>query len=537
MKISSAIHSNATSYITSNDTSSQSTSKIKIKRGLSQDFGNPDLVIREETLPHEKRTVIPPQQVADLTKIGYKIALTQWSERVFSKKEYKKAIRDNGDPENFVIIAPHEWKENSQCDYSYILGTKEIEDKKPGEKGFALTHRYIHFDHSYKGQTGSEKRIARLSMPTEGKPIPQLLDHEYFVDETNHRTHAFGKSAGFATTAMSILGWTQKILGQEIKLPQFSYDKKSFFEMLKPQLIQAFKENEYKPKILILGSQRGRSANGTKTFIKEMNGHLTNAEHISYDMWDRKETTSRQTENDGLEGIEHYDIILNCTYTNEDCLPFINDSTLQKMGDTLKIIGDVTCDTTKDKNRMRFSGYKTTDFDDPAFNIHKNIYAITIDHSPSLFPKEASEDMAEQFYPYLLNLLKDKKSSPELCGDHDEAKRAFYTLSPRRTVCIKGMETGYDIIGEQDATNLDDNQLQSIISTNFNEIKKCLPQSHENKKIAIYAIACGMVKLSNPMSIEPKFYTPKENPEKIEATINKIVSILNEKIKQTENEF
>ena len=48
-----------------------------------------DLVLREETLANEKRTVITPEQVADLTNKGYRIALAQWEDRVYSSKEYQ----------------------------------------------------------------------------------------------------------------------------------------------------------------------------------------------------------------------------------------------------------------------------------------------------------------------------------------------------------------------------------------------------------------------------------------------------------------
>ena len=47
-----------------------------------------DLVIRDETLEHERRTIMTPPQIAELTRGGFNIALVRWPERCFSDSEY-----------------------------------------------------------------------------------------------------------------------------------------------------------------------------------------------------------------------------------------------------------------------------------------------------------------------------------------------------------------------------------------------------------------------------------------------------------------
>lgn len=107
-----------------------------------------------------------------------------------------------------------------------------------------------------------------------------LLDHEYCLNEHNIRTHAFGYSAGFATSAMALWHWYHKINGQAYQPKSYYKSKDQFFNALKNQLV-LFK-NAHAPYILILGSLGGNSANGSIAFIKEINTYL--AKPIQYQL-------------------------------------------------------------------------------------------------------------------------------------------------------------------------------------------------------------------------------------------------------------
>lgn len=385
-----------------------------------------DLVIREETLANEKRTMLTPENVAELTAKGYKIALAEWKDRVYSEQEYKDAVQKSGNPDNFEIIPNASWKTDKRCDDSIILGIKEIVSHAYWEREFPLDHTYIHFDHSYKGQKGSWQRLQRFGFAQEGKnnslldykeSSTILLDHEYVVDEKGKRTHAFGESAGYATTAISILMWAKKMNGKELKLDKYAYtSKQEFLELEAAEIEQEIKRKGVIPKIVVLGGETGRSSLGARRFIDDLNEKLPEGHKLEYVLWDRKQTDRRQGSN-GLEGIENFDIVLNCVFTGQPSPPFIDDKKLAEAKDKLIIFGDVTCDTTPDKNRLRFSKYKSKDFDDPTVEVGKNAYAITIDHSPTFFPKEASNDVAQQFMPHIEELLELKKTGKPIPRD------------------------------------------------------------------------------------------------------------------------
>ena len=193
-----------------------------------------DLLIRGETLANEKRTALSPKAVAELTKQGFRVAIEEWDERVFSKQEYIDAVEQHGNKANFEFVKSVSIDKDERFSDSIIMGVKELPEKKPFEKGYALKGQtYIHFGHNFKGQTLSEERLMRYSLAAFEKEnslldVPgsasALADHEYSVHANNKRTHAFGKVAGYATAAMTALSWGKKVLDEDTKLKEFSYN-------------------------------------------------------------------------------------------------------------------------------------------------------------------------------------------------------------------------------------------------------------------------------------------------------------------------
>lgn len=467
-----------------------------------------DLVIRDETLEHERRTIMTPPQIAELTRGGFNIALVRWPERCFSDSEYITAVENSGNPQNFHLLDHDEWKTLPECANSIILGVKEIPRVPPGTTDFHLTHTYIHFDHSYKGQFGAAERLSRFAFGklfNEDEPQQSiLLDHEYSTDEDGKRTHAFGKSAGYATAAMSVLTWAQQVNGTEKKLEQHAYSRKvDFFERYAEEISNAIHKNGAPPEALILGSVRGRSANGVMKLLHDLNEYLPPERNIKFDIWDRAESSARMTEDSGLAGIEKFDLVLNCTYTETPCPPFANDATLQRRGEQLQIYGDVTCDTTPDKNRLRFSKYQTSDFDAPAIEVGDNVFAITVDHSPSLFPKEATLDIARQAFPHIKNLLHYRRIQMDVPLDSPWA-RATEAFEDNMLMPIHAYSLGTALVDDDDVylTSMSPEERQEYLNDVTDEIERniklCLGELHELKpkeqNAFLYHFAMGMLR-------------------------------------------
>ncbi len=385
-----------------------------------------DLVLREETLEHEKRTALTPAQVAKLTRDGHKIAVAKWADRIFKDQEYVDSVGKNGNPDNFKLIDPQEWKEDPAYENAVILGVKEIEDKDLSDPKYPLKNQvFVYFDHSFKGQDEAWKRLMRfgfapdkqspyLSYPGSGS---LLLDLEYLVDEQGKRVAAFGESAGYATAAMTVYQWAKKASRQYPYVPRFSsfsYDKKEDFlpviaDLVKQAIEKRVDQNKGNgvPDTLVLGGQKGRSANGVMNFVNDLNQYLSENQQLPVVRWGREETVSKQRD-DGLQGIEKFQLIFNCTFSNVACSPFVTDEKLKKFQD-IAFIGDVTADTTDDKNRIRSRNYVTTTFEKPVTKLGRNVSAVTINHSPSFFPRRSSLDFSSQLFPHIKDLLNYKK--------------------------------------------------------------------------------------------------------------------------------
>ncbi len=466
-------------------------------------------MIRDETLAHERRTIITPHQVAELTREGFKIGLVRWPDRCFSDEQYLRAVEQRGNPANFSLIARDEWRDSPDCAQSIILGVKEIPREPPGSANFILNHTYVHFDHSYKGQYGSAERLARfafghLFMGSEDQGS-LLLDHEYCTDEDGKRTHAFGQSAGYATAAMSVLFWAQKINGTPVNLSTFSYDsKQQFFDLHAEEIAQALHKNIEPPQTLILGSPRGRSANGVINFLKDINVYLPPSSQIRHSLWGREETAARITDNNGLKNIETFDLVFNCTYTERPCRAFATDSTAASRNGKLQIFGDVTCDATPDKNRMRFTGYRTTDFDQPLLEVGPNVYAVTVDHSPSLFPLEATIDISRQAYPHIKSLMHAKRSESGIPLDSPWAK-AVKAFEDNMQVPLYAYSLGSSLVSDDEAFVIDMNPrqrtdyIQSVRTEIERNIKLCLGELHTLRPREIraffYHVAMGILRI------------------------------------------
>jgi saccharopine dehydrogenase (NAD+, L-lysine-forming) len=103
-------------------------------------------------------------------------------------------------------------------------------------------------------------------------------------------------------------------------------------------------------------------------------------------------------------------------YLSKPIPPFVNNDLLSKAGRNLAVVVDVSCDTTNPHNPLPIYSINTT-FEEPTVPVEvKNdqnsapLSVISIDHLPSMLPREASEAFSEGLKESLLQ-LKDRKTS------------------------------------------------------------------------------------------------------------------------------
>lgn len=489
-----------------------------------------DIVIREETLVNERRTVITPDQVAQLTDRGFNVALAKWDERIYSDDAYVDAVKNSGNSDNFKVIEPDEWKDDVAYEGSVILGVKEIIDNHMGGTAFDLNRTYVHFDHSFKGQGGADKRLSRFGNEPLGVDAV-LLDHEYCVDEQGKRTHAFGRSAGYATAAISFLMWANKKVGDDAALPKFSYDsKEEFFEQNIEKIQMSLTENDGVDS-LVIGGEHGRSSKGAVEFIEDLRMHLDVTDSVRPMRWGRAETQEKQT-TVGLVGINDYDIIINCTFTEKAVPPFMNDRTLQQRDDNaLQVVGDVTCDTTPDKNRVRFAKYETTDFDDPICSVGKNVHIVTIDHSPSFFPKEATDDISTQFFPQIVALLEARRDG-EIVPENSSWARSLKAFENNMVVPVNAYHMGKNVSSGVDLVAIPDDDREQYLLDNHEHFEKVLVSllaqlhelSAEEKDSFLFHVSTGLLKIHEYPNVGNWYsrFLPGQNPVNLDPLVEKL---------------
>lgn len=96
----------------------------------------------------------------------------------------------------------------------------------------------------------------------------------------------------------------------------------------------------------------------------------------------------------------------------------------------LSVVCDVSCDTTNPHNPIPIYTINTT-FSDPVVAVETKsgppLSVISIDHLPSLLPREASEAFSSALLPSLVQ-LKDRETAPVWNGAHKLFKEKVATL-------------------------------------------------------------------------------------------------------------
>ncbi|KAL2261350.1 hypothetical protein VTK26DRAFT_4347 [Humicola hyalothermophila] len=337
------------------------------------------LHLRSETKPLEHRSALTPSTTAELIKAGYVVNVERSPERIFDDAEFE-AVGATLVPEGSWVDAPKE---------HIIVGLKELEDKD-----FPLKHVHVQFAHCYKQQAGWEKVLARF--PRGGGT---LLDLEFLVDERGRRVAAFGFHAGFAGAALALEVWAWQLSHSEPFPGVESYpNEDALIADVKKALDEGAKKAGRLPRVIVIGAL-GRCGTGAVSALEKAG---LPAENIL--KWDMAETAKGGP----FKEITDSDIFVNCIYLNTKIPNFVNMESLQVPDRKLTVVCDVSADTTSPFTPVPIYSVATT-FDKPTVPVEgltsgPPLSVISIDHLPSLLPREASEAFSRDLLPSLLGL-------------------------------------------------------------------------------------------------------------------------------------
>ncbi|KAM5345861.1 hypothetical protein ACJ41O_011722 [Fusarium nematophilum] len=360
--------------------------------------GSLHIQLRAEEKPLEHRS-FSPAIIKTLVDAGYPISVERSStdpnfRRIFEDSEYEAAGATLVDAGTWPNAAPG----------TLIMGLKEIP-----EADWPLTND--HFAHCYKQQGGWEKVLSRF--PRGGSV---LYDLEFLVDEFGRRVSAFGYHAGFTGAALGIKTWAWQLAHPGEKLPSVgTFTEGRGYYLNEDELVNQIREDVAagekalgrKPTAMVLGALGRCGSGAVDLFVK------AGIPEENITRWDLAETKDRTGP---YEEIANHDIFLNAIYLSKPIPPFVNEELLARPGRKLSVVIDVSCDTTNPHNPIPIYSINTT-FDDPTVPVvvkddqnSAPLSVISIDHLPSMLPREASEAFSEGLKESLL-ALNDRKTA------------------------------------------------------------------------------------------------------------------------------
>lgn len=347
------------------------------------------LHLRAETKPLEKRAALTPTTTKQLIDAGFTIYVEESLQSTFNASEYEAV--------GARIVPEGSWKDAPKD--RIIIGLKEL----PENETFPLVHEHIQFAHCYKDQAGWKEVLRRFP---EGKGV--LYDLEFLENEQGRRVAAFGFYAGFAGAAIGIKDWIYKQLNaDEGDLPGVTAypNEETLVSEIKEGLKAALAKTDGKyPQCLVIGAL-GRCGSGAIDLFKKVG--VPDANIIK---WDMKETAPGGP----FKEIVQSDIFVNCIYLSLPIPPFIDYNSLNVPDRKLRTIVDVSADTTNPHNPIPVYSIATV-FNEPTVVVETTagpkLSVCSIDHLPSLLPREASEAFSKDLLPSLKE-LPNRDSAP-----------------------------------------------------------------------------------------------------------------------------
>ncbi|ROW18321.1 hypothetical protein VPNG_00328 [Cytospora leucostoma] len=372
------------------------------------------LHLRAETKPLEHRSALTPTTAKALIDAGYVVHVEKGSgqksgtTRIFDDAEFEKV--------GAKIVEEESWVD-APTDH-IIVGLKELR-----EETFPLKHVHVQFAHCYKGQENWEQVLARF--PRGGGT---LLDLEFLADpKTGRRVAAFGYHAGFAGAALALENWAWQLThpASEPLASVSSYPNEGeLISDVKKVLAEGEKKVGRLPRVIVIGAL-GRCGTGAVDMC--LRAGIPEENILK---WDIAETSKGGP----FPEIAESDIFVNCIYLASKIPHFVNVESLNAAGANrkLSVVCDVSADTTNPFNPVPIYTIATT-FDKPTVPVELEqgppLSVISIDHLPSLLPREASEAFSNDLLPHLLK-LDDRRNNPVWAGAEKLFWEKVATLPP-----------------------------------------------------------------------------------------------------------
>ncbi|KAK6428199.1 Saccharopine dehydrogenase [Oleoguttula sp. CCFEE 5521] len=360
------------------------------------------LHVRAETKPLEHRTAITPTIAKKLVDAGYIVNVEKAPLSIFPDSEYEST--------GASLVPTGSW-EDVPSDH-LIVGLKELP-----EEDFALKHTHVQFAHCYKGQAGWDKVLGRFH-----RGGGTLLDLEFLEDEHGRRVAAFGYHAGFAGAALALEAWAWQ-LTHPASEPFPSVSSYENEDLLIADVRKAVEQGRAKaghlPSVLVIGAL-GRCGRGAvdlcvRAGVEAIIVSRADDKHLYITLQRRSLTSSTQKwdlpETSAKPGpypeITSSSVFVNCIYLSAAIPPFCSPASLSTPSRELRVVCDVSCDTTNPHNPIPIYDINTT-FEKPTVPVKLDeggpLEVISIDHLPSLLPREASEAFSAALLPSLLGL-------------------------------------------------------------------------------------------------------------------------------------
>ncbi|KAF9907701.1 Saccharopine dehydrogenase [Lobosporangium transversale] len=345
------------------------------------------LWLRAETKAMEHRAALTPSTCKILLDRGFKITVERSPERIFDDEEYEKV--------GCHMVPIGEWRKAPED--AYIVGLKEL----PEGEDDPLRHTHIFFAHCFKNQSGWTDILGRFDAGN-----GTVLDLEFLNDSNGRRVAAFGYHAGFAGAAIGVDNWCHQKLHPGQPLPGYTPfpNDASLISYIKERLEHAVALNHGKvPEVMVMGAL-GRCGTGACDLARAVG--IPEEKIIK---WDLEETK------DGgpFPRILESEIFVNCIYLNKPIPPFFTPAMLDGERN-LSVIVDVSCDTTNPHNPIPVYSINTT-FDSPVVPVStKNplpLDVCSIDHLPTLLPRESSEAFSKDLLPTIIDLERREEST------------------------------------------------------------------------------------------------------------------------------
>ncbi|PWN52158.1 putative saccharopine dehydrogenase [Violaceomyces palustris] len=367
------------------------------------------LYLRCELKPNEHRAALTPTTAKKLIDAGFDITVESDPQRIFKDQEYQEVG---------CKIAPHNTFHQLPKEIP-IIGLKELDAPGPD-----LPHTHIQFAHCYKHQAGWVDVLSRFK-----KGGGKLYDLEFLEDQTGRRVAAFGWHAGFAGAAMGLLSLAEQAQGKRLGQTKAFPNEDELVQHARRQIEHVKAANkDGKVKALVVGAL-GRCGRGAIDFFQKVG--ISDDDIVK---WDIQETSAKPGPYQEMLDV---DIFVNCIYLNKKIPSFLDSQFISSAGKDRRLgcVVDVSCDTTNPNNPLPIYDINTT-FDEPTVDVDTGagnppMTVISIDHLPTLLPREASEGFSNDLLPSLLQLPlilgKENADAPDL----EEGKGAVWQRAER----------------------------------------------------------------------------------------------------------